>query len=62
MNHEPKHRYDCGNCKFNWCCGYSCACSLRDLPEEPEWLKKSLKVIHGLIQENYKLRREKEIV
>jgi hypothetical protein len=32
---KPKHKYDCENCKFNWCCGFSCTCKL-NLPEPPE--------------------------
>ena len=23
--HEPKHKYDCEHCKFNWSCGFSCS-------------------------------------
>jgi hypothetical protein len=53
--HKPLHKYDCGNCKFNWCCGYTCACKL-DLPEEPLWLKKQLVAIQKLLNENFKLR------
>lgn len=33
--HDPKHRYDCENCKFGWCCGPCCACHLR-APDPPE--------------------------
>lgn len=32
--HNPKHKYDCKNCKFNWCCGFKCSCKLQ-LPEAP---------------------------
>lgn len=28
MIHSPKYRYDCKNCKFSWCCGIGCDCSL----------------------------------
>jgi len=54
--HNPKHKFDCGNCKFNWCCGYTCACKLSKLPEEPLWLKKQLASIQKLMDENFKLR------
>lgn len=33
---KPKHKYDCENCKYNWCCGFSCSCILKNLPEPPE--------------------------
>ena len=48
-NHNPKHKYDCGNCKFNWCCGYLCACNLKESPEPPEWLQRQLKAIQKLL-------------
>ena len=34
--HVPKHKYDCENCKFNWCCGFSCNCVLTYAAEPPE--------------------------
>lgn len=33
--HNPQHRYDCGRCKYSWCCGLLCACSLRSLGPPP---------------------------
>lgn len=33
--HNPRWKYDCGNCKFNWCCGPTCHCGLHRLPEPP---------------------------
>lgn len=30
MTHDPRHEYDCERCKFSWCCGYLCACVLRE--------------------------------
>jgi len=39
VNHNPQHRYDCDNCKFNWNCGLSCSCGLRGLPSAPESVK-----------------------
>jgi hypothetical protein len=30
--HKPRFRYDCENCKYNWCCGHLCACALENLP------------------------------
>lgn len=41
--HNPKHLYDCDNCKFHWCCGFECSCILKtrynvnnvDLPDAP---------------------------
>lgn len=32
---EPRFLYDCGHCKFNWCCGELCACS-SGLPRAPK--------------------------
>lgn len=58
MKHNPQHKYDCGNCKFNWCCGYTCACHIKDVPEPPKWLQKSLKAIQELLNENFKFRNE----
>jgi len=41
--HNPKHKYDCGNCKMSWCCGYVCACGLRRLPEPTDSIKNEVK-------------------
>jgi hypothetical protein len=57
MEHNPKHRFDCGNCKFNWCCGYTCACKLNDVPAEPQWLRKQLQSIQKILDENFKLSK-----
>lgn len=27
--HDPRHVFDCGRCKFSWCCGPTCACILK---------------------------------
>lgn len=41
INHAPRYHYDCGRCKFSWCCGPTCKCGpLHDqtgnlLPEPP---------------------------
>ena len=43
MKHNPQYKYDCDNCKFNWCCGYVCACNLRQLPEPPEHVVQKVK-------------------
>ena len=32
--HAPRHRFDCGRCKFSWSCGLLCACALRQ-PDPP---------------------------
>lgn len=56
-NHNPKHKYDCGNCKFNWCCGYTCVCNLKNYPEPPEWLQKQLASIQILIDNEFASRR-----
>jgi len=47
--HNPKYKYDCGNCKFNWNCGLTCSCVLKDVPEPPPWLVKQLGSIQKLI-------------
>lgn len=28
VEHKPSYQYDCKNCKFSWCCGPECSCSL----------------------------------
>ena len=37
-DHAPRHRYDCGRCKFSWNCGLACGCVLKrgeyDAPPE----------------------------
>lgn len=38
--HEPKHRYDCEKCKYNWCCGYNCACKLTEFPKKDSPVEK----------------------
>jgi len=33
----PKYEYDCKSCRFNWCCGPTCHCHLRNqLPVPPK--------------------------
>lgn len=32
VRHDPRHRFDCGRCKFSWCCGPLCACALNEIP------------------------------
>lgn len=36
--HAPRYRFDCGRCKFSWCCGTACHCNLRkkDYPDPPD--------------------------
>ena len=60
--HNPRYIYDCERCKFNWCCGYTCACILEKpprLPEPPIDIK--IAVDTALIEVNlkphYKLKR-----
>jgi hypothetical protein len=32
----PRYQYECGHCRFNWCCGPTCWCLFRGkLPEPP---------------------------
>jgi len=52
-NHNPKHKFDCGNCKFNWNCGYLCSCVLKESPEPPEWLQKQLAKIQILLNNEF---------
>lgn len=40
MKHNPKYRFDCENCKFNWCCGPTCTCNLNNVPEPPLRIQK----------------------
>lgn len=35
IENKPLHQYDCKNCKFNWCCGYTCGCVHWNLPLPP---------------------------
>ncbi len=41
-----RFQYDCEDCRFNWCCGYRCACALRinqrDLSEPPLEVKEKV--------------------
>lgn len=35
--HNPRYAYDCDPCKFNWCCGPTCACLFfGTLPKPPK--------------------------
>jgi len=34
--HEPRYRYDCGRCKFAWCCGPQCDCVLKGMQQPPK--------------------------
>jgi hypothetical protein len=38
---EPRYQYDCGHCKFNWCCGELCAC-IATLPKSPQFRARSV--------------------
>jgi hypothetical protein len=53
--HTPRFLYDCGNCKFSWCCGYGCVCALRGmsvvLRETPMEVKR--KVFRELVRINW---------
>lgn len=42
--HAPRYRFDCGRCKFSWCCGTTCHCNLKkkDHAEPPD--KRKLQV------------------
>ena len=42
-SHDPKHRYDCGPCKFSWCCGLTCGCNLSkaEYPPPPDEVKEA---------------------
>lgn len=57
MNHDPKYKYDCENCKYSWCCGPVCLCVLRnkdyDLIETPTYRK--IEVNEALIKEGLKI-------
>lgn len=44
--HEGKHRYDCKDCKFNWCCGPLCACHI--LTPAPKQRQKDINWIQGV--------------
>jgi hypothetical protein len=33
---NPRWEYDCGHCKFHWCCGPTCACSSWRRKPNPE--------------------------
>jgi hypothetical protein len=52
LKHAPRWQYDCGNCKFAWCCGPTCSCSLKHrLPDPP--LKRQDEVDEALVQIGY---------
>jgi hypothetical protein len=36
VEHKPRWQYDCGNCKFSWCCGPTCSCQLYRNGRYPE--------------------------
>lgn len=38
---NPRFYYDCGHCKFNWCCGELCACH-SGLPPAPKDRQKAV--------------------
>ena len=39
-SHKPRYKFDCDRCKFNWCCGYTCVCVLRNASDPPLTVKK----------------------
>jgi hypothetical protein len=53
--HEPRYKYDCERCKFNWNCGILCACVLskRAFPDPPPERAKEVKEA----QERWRRRR-----
>jgi hypothetical protein len=46
MKHAPRHKYDCGRCKFSWCCGPCCGCLLREAARPPR--ERALEVVDSL--------------
>ena len=36
VEHAPRYKYDCENCKFNWCCGFDSNCILHYKPDPPK--------------------------
>ncbi len=41
--HQPRYQYDCGRCKFSWCCGFKCWCIYKHtLPDPPRTIKKAV--------------------
>ena len=60
--HNPQYKYDCGNCKFNWCCGYTCSCLFHDLPAPPEWLQKNIRSITKLMNPHLTVEQLKKSI
>ena len=56
MIDNPRHKYDCDSCKFNWNCGILCGCVKRNLPEPPERFQKAI----DLIQNHWRKARKGE--
>ena len=46
--HHPRWQFDCGRCKFAWCCGPTCMCGLRAplevLEPTPKWRMDEVKL------------------
>lgn len=49
--HNPRYKYDCDRCKFNWCCGPLCRCVLKGYQNAPPHRMKEVNKL--LIKEGY---------
>jgi len=60
MEHSPRHRFDCGRCKFSWCCGLACQCNLRksDYDAPPEEVK--LARLHAFLNSGTRFIKDRE--
>jgi hypothetical protein len=53
----PHYEYDCGHCRFSWCCGPLCACAMaHKVPKAP------LKRRRQVQQAQYRWRKAKGYV
>lgn len=52
VEHRPRYQYDCKNCKFSWCCGPTCSCSLKHRFSDPP-RKRQDEVDAALVQIGY---------
>lgn len=48
---EPRWEFDCGHCKFSWCCGPMCACHAKPNLKKQYWFPVRVPGHHWLSKE-----------
>ena len=56
---NPRYYYDCGHCKFNWCCGELCACLPYGLPKAPAYRNRQVAALQAFWRKHHGTKKYK---